>query len=136
GLGTRLPDLPRWRGRTLGEHVGQVQRDQHGDALAGLELAAVADGAHLAVDLGDGFLEPFFAAIWAAQQVALAHDGHFDLLHACRVSSAGESWPSSGSAGGTAEVGSLSIRASMRARAADRRALRESRSWPVTRSCC
>ena len=41
------------RGR-LGQRVSEVQRGEHRDALARLDLAAVADRAHLAVDLGHG----------------------------------------------------------------------------------
>jgi hypothetical protein len=39
-------------GRGFGQLVGQVQRRQHGDALARLDLAAVADVGHFLVDTG------------------------------------------------------------------------------------
>ena len=73
------------RGGAVGQDVGQVQRRQHRDALAGLELAAVADGAHFAVDLRHGFAQTLFTAVRAAQQIALPHDGNFNLLHGDQV---------------------------------------------------
>jgi hypothetical protein len=78
-LGRRWP--ARARGRGFGQLIGQVQRRQHGDALARLDLAAVADVGHFLVDTAPPpGRQQRLAALGAAQDVAMAHDGDFDLL--------------------------------------------------------
>ena len=41
----------------------------------------VADGAHGRVDFLDGNAQALLAVFGAAEQIALAHDLHFDLFH-------------------------------------------------------
>jgi hypothetical protein len=55
----------------LGQRIGEVERSQHGDALARSHLAAVADRAHFAVDLVDRLEQRHLAALRAAEHVAL-----------------------------------------------------------------
>ena len=61
GIDLRPPkQVQGWMGfacdlaRRVGELIGQIQSSQHGDALPRLDLAGVADSAHLAVHLGHG----------------------------------------------------------------------------------
>src|SRR6185295_8406025 len=67
--------------RPLRELEREVERGEHGDALARLHLAAVADRAHLAIDVGDRLEQRALAAVGTAEDVALAEDRDLDLLH-------------------------------------------------------
>src|SRR6185436_11760309 len=86
-------------------------------------------GAHFAVDIADGFEQRLLAAFGTAEDVALAHDGHFHLLH--RAMS-----PLSDVALADLSAGRRSSKASMRPRAAFSRDRRLSRSWVTAASCC
>ena len=60
---------PGRRRTALGQLVGQIQRRQHGDALARLDLAGIADGGHFLVDRADRGAQQAFAAFRAAEHV-------------------------------------------------------------------
>ena len=74
--------------RALRELECEVERGEHGDALARLHLAAVADRAHLAIDVGDRFQQRALAALGAAEEIALAEDRDLDLLQPTLLSEA------------------------------------------------
>ena len=91
-----------------------------------LTLPASRMRAHLAVDVGHRLEQRVLAAVGAAEQVALAEDRDFDLLHPTLLSGSSPSVaPSLGSAGSR---GRRSSSTSMRLRAAFRRERRLSRS--------
>jgi hypothetical protein len=105
---TAAPARPRF-----GQLVGQVQRRQHGDALARLDLAGIADGGHFLVDGHGRRVQQRFAAFGAAQDVAWPRM----VTSTCFMA-----------APPGASAGRRSSSASMRARAAARRERRLSRS--------
>ena len=65
--------------RCLGQLVREIERREHGDALARLDLARIADCAHFTVDDGHRFEQIALATIGAGQHIALAEDRDLEL---------------------------------------------------------